>query len=213
VVGYSDTGGAGNSVPLTSLGRPTAFIENHTGTISFNTETFSYSNPYSLTIPTPVTGSGRNSGTVNFTTPSIDSEFDIPTNTGEINFTKDLDGTLAAAFIKSKANHGSINFWGTITTSDALGSTSADDSIAGNGEVTFGGLAEFAEDTIVGCDTVFEAGLTRSAAKILTLNGDVTLGYGQGISLTGATPLTLGADKRILIADTPVLALNLTHRI
>jgi hypothetical protein len=145
-----------------------------------------------------------NSGTINYATPSITAISTITRNTGEINFTKDLTGI--ANFLKVPANNNAVNFRGSLNAA-AFGSAAVPgDAIAGTGKVVFGGLASFGGDTVIGCDTEFDAGLTRTADVALTLNGNVTLGYEQSIALTGATGLILGAGKQISVGINPVLA-------
>jgi hypothetical protein len=162
-----------------------------------------------LNAPTSITGTvtvATNSGKINYATPSIATGIStVTTNNGEINFTQDLTSTLAN-FLKVPSNKGVINFKGTLT-AGVLGSATPADSIAGPGKVVFGGLATFNAATVIGSDTEFNAGLVKNTAGGLTLNGDVTLGYEQKITLLTATDLlTLGAGKRILLGTTPVLA-------
>jgi hypothetical protein len=153
-----------------------------------------------------------NSGQINYATPLIDTGVStVTTNNGEINFIQDIAPTLAN-FLKVPSNRGVINFKGSLTTATSitLGSTTPADSIAGPGKVVFGGLATLGGPTIIGSDAEFSGGVTvpgAAAGDTLTLNGDVTLGYEQAITLTTVESiLTLGAGKRILLGTTPVLA-------
>jgi hypothetical protein len=200
-------------------------VENNTGTISFNTPIFGNGG---LNIPTPTTGTGKNTGSIVITATATTGAFigpvtvddnagsitidtltigaivDIKRNTGEVKFPKDL--SVGANMIKSAANNGTINFQGTLTTTGLFGGASPD-SIVGSGEVVFDDLATFgAFAVVIDCDTVFNGGLSMGSAA-LSLGGDVTLAYGKKITLTNAASITtLKAGKRILVAETPVLA-------
>ncbi|MFP3089469.1 hypothetical protein LQZ21_03990 [Treponema sp. TIM-1] len=198
-------------------------IANNAGTIAITAPTtFSgavnaTSNEGTLTLNTgdsgSITGGGmiaNNSGTINFATTAITTNaFDITTNTstGVINFTKDFTPTVAN-FIKSKANNGTINFAASLTTSTALGSAAAANSIAGRGKVIFSAQTTFGAATIIDCETEFKAGLTKNTAGTLTLGGDfVTLDHGQIITLAAVTDkLILRPGTQIRVGETPVLA-------
>jgi hypothetical protein len=179
-----------------------------------------------LTIAVPaVTGiTGRvdipfNAGIVNFDTTLIDTlPVSIGRNTGTINFTKNLVLGNVAQILRFPANIGDINFFGTLRTVNALGSTAtAANNIAGSGTVVFGGLASFTDAFAINidCNTVFNGGLTLDAtlATTLAFGGDVTLGYGQTITFPAATPsaLTLKAGKKLFVGTTPVLAAGKTN--
>jgi hypothetical protein len=192
----------------------------NSGTIAITAGTFTgpvaiaTANTGTVTLDVPVIGAAvtiaANSGTVNFVTNNVTTAAVITTNTGEVNFTKDLvTAGLVGNFISSLGNQGAINFWGRLTTVNPLGALPGT-PIAGNGKVSFGALAEFTKAATIGCDTEFKGGLTRTD-EALFLGGNVTLDYGQVITLTDVDNFTLGAGKKILVGGTPVLSAGNTN--
>jgi hypothetical protein len=159
-----------------------------------------------------------NSGTLNLVTSEFDSSngaIIVPINTGTINFTKDItipDDGSGITLVKSPVNNGSINFQGRATFTgvfgDVIGTSVADNKIAGTGKVVFNGPVTFpisTGDTVaIETDVVFNDDVT--VVQDLYFDGDVTLAYGKKITLNAATAITtLKATSRILVADTPVL--------
>jgi hypothetical protein len=195
----------------------------NSGTITINASTslgaitLGSSNSGTLTIVPPSAGLAAftapgNSGTITFDTSAVSAIVKITgRNTGTVNFTKNLTLPATAKLLQFPVNNGTINFYGTLTTAQALGDAAdPDENIAGTGKVVFGGLATFggAFTINIDCDTVFDAGLTLgSGATLLDLGGDVTLGHGQAITMPNASnKITLKGGKKLFVGTNPVLA-------
>jgi hypothetical protein len=192
-------------------------IGNNAGSIDITTATFG--GTFGLPLPGANTGSitltvpaiagavtvANNAGTIDLAAGTASDTITVAANTGDIKFSKDFTGGVNS-FLKVPANSGVINFLGNFATGAfTLGNATPADSVSGSGKVVFGNTAGFGANTIIGCDTEFNGALTRSAGTLL-LGGNVTLAPGLGITLTGITTLTLGANKRILVGNNPVLA-------